>query len=150
MTELPNLTIAAEDGVVIASLAGEIDLSNATEITDALLRGVPNEALGQHPDTRAVEVGHLREVDHQAERLVRDAVEERVGNLGRVRQVDLARDAGDHDSVLDSDRDVRVPRHTETGPRRVRRIVTTVPRLLRSIRIEGASASISASPRPPS
>ena len=45
MTELPNVTIAAEDGVVIASLTGEIDLSNATEITDALLGGVPNEAL---------------------------------------------------------------------------------------------------------
>jgi stage II sporulation protein AA (anti-sigma F factor antagonist) len=46
VTELPNLTIAADDGVVIASLRGEIDLSNATEITDALLGGVPNEALG--------------------------------------------------------------------------------------------------------
>ena len=42
MTELPNLTIAAEDGVVIASLTGEIDLSNAAEFTDALLGSVPN------------------------------------------------------------------------------------------------------------
>jgi len=46
VTELSNLTIAADDGIVIASLTGEIDLSNATEITDALLGGVPNEALG--------------------------------------------------------------------------------------------------------
>ena len=46
MTEVPNVTIGVEDGVVVASLTGEIDLSNATEITDALLGGVPNEALG--------------------------------------------------------------------------------------------------------
>jgi anti-sigma B factor antagonist len=46
VTELPNLTIGVEDGIVIAGLTGEIDLSNATEITDALLGGVPNEALG--------------------------------------------------------------------------------------------------------
>jgi len=46
VTEVPNVTIGVEDGVVVASLTGEIDLSNATEITDALLGGVPNEALG--------------------------------------------------------------------------------------------------------
>ena len=42
MTEHPNVTIGVEDGVVVASLSGEIDLSNATEITSALLGGVPN------------------------------------------------------------------------------------------------------------
>ena len=71
MTELPNLTIAAEDGVVIASLAGEIDLSNATEITDALLGGVPNEALGLVIDLSNVSyldsagVRMLAELDHR-------------------------------------------------------------------------------------
>ena len=71
MTELPNLTIAAEDGVVIASLRGEIDLSNATEITDALLGGVPNEALGLVIDLSNVSyldsagVRMLAELDHR-------------------------------------------------------------------------------------
>jgi len=46
VTEHPNVTIGVNDGVVVASLSGEIDLSNAAEITDALLGGVPNEALG--------------------------------------------------------------------------------------------------------
>ena len=71
MTELPNLTIAADDGVVIASLRGEIDLSNATEITDALLGGVPNEALGLVIDLSDVSyldsagVRMLAELDHR-------------------------------------------------------------------------------------
>ena len=34
MTELPNVTIGVEDGIVVANLTGEIDLSNATDITD--------------------------------------------------------------------------------------------------------------------
>jgi hypothetical protein len=106
--------------------------------------------LGQHPDTGAVDVGHLRKIDHQAERFVRDAAEERVGDLGRVRQVDLAGEAGHHDAVVGGDRDVWMLGHTETAPRRVRRIVTTVPRSLRSTRIQGVSASIKANPRPPS
>jgi anti-sigma B factor antagonist len=46
MTQIPNVTMAGENGLVVASLSGEIDLSNATDITDALLGGVPNEALG--------------------------------------------------------------------------------------------------------
>ncbi len=71
MTELPNLTIGADDGIVIASLAGEIDLSNATEITDALLGGVPNEALGLVIDLSNVSyldsagVRMLAELDHR-------------------------------------------------------------------------------------
>ena len=71
MTELSNVTIAADDGVVIASLTGEIDLSNATEITDALLGGVPNEALGLVIDLSDVSyldsagVRMLAELDHR-------------------------------------------------------------------------------------
>ena len=71
MTELPNLTIAVDDGIVIASLTGEIDLSNATEITDALLGGVPNEALGLVIDLSNVSyldsagVRMLAELDHR-------------------------------------------------------------------------------------
>ena len=71
MTEHPNVTIAADDGVVVASLSGEIDLSNAAEITDALLGGVPNEALGLVIDLSEVSyidsagVRMLAELDHR-------------------------------------------------------------------------------------
>jgi anti-anti-sigma factor len=71
VTELPNLTIGADDGIVIAGLTGEIDLSNATEITDALLGGVPNEALGLVIDLSNVSyldsagVRMLAELDHR-------------------------------------------------------------------------------------
>jgi anti-anti-sigma factor len=71
VTEHPNVTIAADDGVVVASLSGEIDLSNAAEITDALLGGVPNEALGLVVDLSEVSyidsagVRMLAELDHR-------------------------------------------------------------------------------------
>lgn len=71
MTEHPNVTIAGDDGVVVATLSGEIDLSNAAEITDALLGGVPNEALGLVIDLSAVSyldsagVRMLAELDHR-------------------------------------------------------------------------------------
>ena len=77
MTDLPNVTIATEDGVVIASLTGEIDLSNATEITDALLGGVPNEALGLVIDLSDVSyldsagVRMLAELDHRLAQALR-------------------------------------------------------------------------------
>lgn len=71
MTEHPNVTIAGDDGVVVASLSGEIDLSNAAEITHALLGGVPNEALGLVIDLSYVSyldsagVRMLAELDHR-------------------------------------------------------------------------------------
>jgi len=71
VTEHPNVTIAGDDGVVVASLSGEIDLSNAAEITDALLGGVPNEALGLVIDLSEVSyidsagVRMLAELDHR-------------------------------------------------------------------------------------
>jgi len=71
VTDVPDLTIAREDGVVLASLSGEIDLSNATRITNALLAGVPNEALGLVIDLSQVTyldsagVRTLAELDHR-------------------------------------------------------------------------------------
>jgi anti-anti-sigma factor len=71
VTEHPNVTIGVEDGVVVAGLSGEIDLSNAAEITGALLRGVPNEALGLVIDLSEVSyldsagVRMLAELDHR-------------------------------------------------------------------------------------
>jgi stage II sporulation protein AA (anti-sigma F factor antagonist) len=46
MTELANLAVASANGVVVATLSGEIDLSNAAEITRAVVGRVPNEAVG--------------------------------------------------------------------------------------------------------
>lgn len=46
MTELANLSLDSSNGVVVATLSGEIDLSNATQITRDVLQAVPNEALG--------------------------------------------------------------------------------------------------------
>ena len=56
---------------MIASLTGEIDLSNATEITDVLLGSIPNEALGLVIDLSDVSyldsagVRMLAELDHR-------------------------------------------------------------------------------------
>ena len=55
MTELPNLTIGADDGIVIASLTGEIDLSNATELEMAISQAVGNEAVGLALDLARVD-----------------------------------------------------------------------------------------------
>jgi anti-anti-sigma factor len=71
VTEHPNVTIGVQNGVVVAGLSGEIDLSNAAEITDALLGGVPNEALGLVIDLSEVSyldsagVRMLAELDHR-------------------------------------------------------------------------------------
>jgi len=71
VTGHPNVTIAGDDGVVVASLSGEIDLSNAAEITHALIGGVPNEALGLVIDLSEVSyldsagVRMLAELDHR-------------------------------------------------------------------------------------
>lgn len=71
MTEHPNVAIGIQDGIVIAGISGEVDLSNAAEITDALLGGVPNEALGLVIDLSEVSyldsagVRMLAELDHR-------------------------------------------------------------------------------------
>ena len=46
MNELASLSIEGEDDVVVARVAGEIDLSNATSVGDRLTQAVPNQALG--------------------------------------------------------------------------------------------------------
>jgi anti-sigma B factor antagonist len=45
MTELSQLDFSGED-VVVARLSGEVDLSNAADVGDALAAAVPNTALG--------------------------------------------------------------------------------------------------------
>ena len=125
MTKHPNVTIAADDGVVVASLSGEIDLSNAAEITDALLGGVPNEALGLVIDLSEVSyidsagVRMLAELDHrlgwraQALRVV--APEEsrsrrvlEIAGLERVLSIDLTVEAA-RTSVHDRSEEAEPP-----------------------------------------
>ena len=114
VTELPNVTIAAEDGVVVASLTGEIDLSNATEITDALLGGVPNEALGLVIDLSDVSyldsagVRMLAELDHRLGWRAQVAAGRRAGDVAHPAG---ARDRGSGAGALA--RDVRRCRSNE-------------------------------------
>ena len=55
----------------------------------------PLRELEEQPDSGAVEVGRLRQVEDQALDLVRHRVDEQRADLVDVRQVDLARDVRD-------------------------------------------------------
>jgi anti-anti-sigma factor len=44
--QLATLAVAERDGVPVASVAGEIDLTNVAEIGERIARAVPNNALG--------------------------------------------------------------------------------------------------------
>ena len=46
MTAPSKLDVRDQEGVIVARLAGEVDLSNAKEIADTLTTAVPNGALG--------------------------------------------------------------------------------------------------------
>jgi anti-anti-sigma factor len=46
MNELSTVRVEGGDDVVVASVSGEIDLSNATTVGDQLAAAVPNHALG--------------------------------------------------------------------------------------------------------
>lgn len=46
MTQLAQLQLEDENGIAIASVAGEIDLSNASELEVAISHAVGNEAVG--------------------------------------------------------------------------------------------------------
>ena len=43
---LADLRVSERDGVVIARINGEVDMSNAGELKNALLRAITNETLG--------------------------------------------------------------------------------------------------------
>jgi anti-anti-sigma factor len=44
--KLAELQIRRHDGVVIVKVTGDIDMSNATELRNAIVKATPNEALG--------------------------------------------------------------------------------------------------------
>jgi anti-anti-sigma factor len=55
VTRLAQLQLADEDGITIASVEGEIDLSNASELEVAISHAVGNEAVGLVVDLADVE-----------------------------------------------------------------------------------------------
>jgi anti-anti-sigma factor len=55
MTTLAQLHLADESGVTVATIDGEIDLSNATELEIAISHAVGNEAAGLVVDLARVE-----------------------------------------------------------------------------------------------
>ena len=57
MTQLAQLELDEQSGIMIATLEGEIDLSNAAELEVAISHAVANEALGLVVDL--VRVGYL-------------------------------------------------------------------------------------------
>jgi anti-anti-sigma factor len=55
MTRLAQLQLDEEDGITIASVEGEIDLSNAAELEMAISHAVANEAVGLVVDLAGVD-----------------------------------------------------------------------------------------------
>ena len=52
---LADIHITTHDGVVVARITGEIDMSNATDLRGAILEATPNEALGLVLDLSSVD-----------------------------------------------------------------------------------------------
>jgi anti-anti-sigma factor len=46
MTEAATATFEEQDGLIVAHLQGEIDLSNADDLSGTIARSVPNAAIG--------------------------------------------------------------------------------------------------------
>jgi anti-anti-sigma factor len=46
MNELAHLTVDSDTDVIVVTITGEVDLSNAAEITSAIASAAPNEAAG--------------------------------------------------------------------------------------------------------
>jgi anti-anti-sigma factor len=55
MTELARIAIEDRDHMRVATLAGEVDASNAADVKAELLAGLPNGAHGLMADLRALE-----------------------------------------------------------------------------------------------
>lgn len=52
---LANLISEQRDGIVVARLEGEVDMSNARQLKSALVRGITNEGFGLVLDLSALE-----------------------------------------------------------------------------------------------
>jgi anti-anti-sigma factor len=67
MTRLADLDLAERDGVVVATLAGELDLSNVADVDDALSQAAPSDVLGL-----VVDMSALRHIDSAGIRMLFD------------------------------------------------------------------------------
>ena len=67
MTRLADLNLADRDGVVVAELAGEVDLSNVADVDDALSQAAPSEKLGL-----VIDMAALRHIDSAGIRMLFD------------------------------------------------------------------------------
>jgi anti-sigma B factor antagonist len=67
MTRLADLNLADRDGVVVAALAGEVDLSNVADVDDALSQAAPSEKLGL-----VIDMAALRHIDSAGIRMLFD------------------------------------------------------------------------------
>ena len=67
MTRLAELAFEDRDGVRVARLSGELDLSNVADIGDALAAGVPDDAPGL-----VVEMSRLTHLDSAGVRMLFD------------------------------------------------------------------------------
>jgi anti-anti-sigma factor len=73
VTRLAELGVDGRDDVMVATLSGELDLSNVRDLTDALGQAVPAEALGL-----VIDMSDLRHIDSAGLRMVFD-VRRRLG-----------------------------------------------------------------------
>ena len=55
MSRLADLAMEEQNGAVVATITGEIDLSNASELEETIVDAVPNTALGMVVDLSGVE-----------------------------------------------------------------------------------------------
>jgi anti-anti-sigma factor len=67
VTRLADLHLSDREGVVVANLAGEVDLSNVADVDDALSQAAPSDALGL-----VVDMGGLRHIDSAGIRMLFD------------------------------------------------------------------------------
>ena len=67
MSRLAELELDDRDSVRVASLSGELDLSNVRDVSDALVAGVPGDALGL-----VIDLSGLRHLDSAGLRMLFD------------------------------------------------------------------------------
>ena len=67
MTRLAQLTVEEHDGVAVARLAGELDLSNTADVADALAAEMPSERTAL-----VIDMSGLRHIDSSGVRALFD------------------------------------------------------------------------------
>ncbi len=87
MTAPAELTVQRRGGVMVARLAGEIDMTNSSYVHDELLAAMPNDALGL-----VIDLGNCRYLDSAAIEVLFDLAR-RLGRRRQALHVTLAPDS---------------------------------------------------------